>query len=136
MELTFIGTGSGKTNLNRYHTSLLIQSGNHNVLIDAGDGISRALLSSGINFETINSILISHYHADHFGGLSALITQMILINRTNTLQIFTHKDLVEPLITYLKFCYIFVDHLSGFQRDDRPRGSPPGSKTRRSPCGL
>jgi len=43
MQLTFIGTGSGRTSLDRFHSSLLFTTSDKNVLIDAGDSISRAL---------------------------------------------------------------------------------------------
>ena len=114
MELTFIGTGSGKTGLNRFHTALVFNSYGHKMLVDAGDGISKALLKQKIIYNEIDSILFSHYHADHFGGLTALITQMKLNERSSTLNIFTHRDLIKPIRYVLNFGYLFEDHL-GFQ---------------------
>ena len=67
-ELKFIGTGSGKTSLNRFHSSFFIKTSNYNLLIDAGDGESKALLSQGIDFNTIDGILFTHLHPDHYTG--------------------------------------------------------------------
>ncbi|MBU2493392.1 MAG: MBL fold metallo-hydrolase [Bacteroidetes bacterium] len=114
MKLQFIGTGSGKTSLKRYHSSILITGTKHTLLIDAGDGISRALLSQEINPNSIDSILFTHYHADHFGGIASLITQMKLSGRTNSLSIFTHNKLINPLKNYLNSCYLFDERL-GFE---------------------
>ena len=44
MQLTFIGTGSGRTSIDRFHSSLLFTVNDKNILIDAGDSISRAML--------------------------------------------------------------------------------------------
>lgn len=111
MQITFIGTGSGKTCLKRYHSSLLFESSNSNLLIDTGDGISRALLAQNISFNSIDNILISHYHADHFAGLPGLITQMKLDRRTKALTIFAHSELVETLWNILNAHYLFIEKM-------------------------
>lgn len=114
MKIQFIGTGSGKTSLKRYHSSLLISSNNYNLLVDCGDGISRALLIQKIDFESINSIVISHLHADHYSGLASLITQMKLLNRKNDFVIYIHSSLKNYLEDYLLHSYIVKERL-GFQ---------------------
>jgi ribonuclease BN (tRNA processing enzyme) len=111
LEIIFIGTSSGKTNLNRYHCTLLLQTENHKMLIDAGDSVSRALITAGIDYNIIDSIFLTHYHADHFGGIASLITQMKLNNRSRDLKIFTHKVLVTGLNSYLTSCYLFAEAL-------------------------
>ena len=88
MKIKFIGTGSGKTSLNQFHSSLLLISKNYNLLVDAGDGISRALLFNEIEFNIIDGILLTHLHPDHFSGLATLIVQMKMMKRKNSLDIF------------------------------------------------
>ena len=107
MEITFIGTGSGKTSLERFHTSLLIREYNHNLLIDCGDGISRALLSAKVHVNSINSILISHTHADHFSGITSLLTQMKIEERTEPLNIFIHSSFSEFLEKFINVSFLF-----------------------------
>lgn len=111
MKLTFVGTGSGVTSLKRNHSSLLLETDKTKTLIDCGDGISSALLKQNIDYNSIDSIIFTHYHPDHFGGITALITQMKLRERRNELRIFTHKNLIAPLKIYLHSCYIFEDAL-------------------------
>lgn len=111
MEILFIGTGSGKTNLNRYHSSLIIKNNNSILLVDAGDGISRALVAQGIGFKEIDSILLTHYHADHFSGMASLITQMKLVKRNSPLKVYTHIGLVHSLRSFLNLCYVFEESL-------------------------
>lgn len=111
MKLQFIGTGSGRTSLKRNHSSILIDSLDSKLLVDCGDGISKALLKNNISFNSIDSILFTHYHADHFSGISSLITQMKLNNRESELKIYTHNNLVEPLKEFLHTCYLFEEKL-------------------------
>ena len=112
MELLFIGTGSGRTSLNRNHSSFCFVDSGKTVLMDAGDGISNALLSQKIEFNSIADIIISHYHSDHLAGLPSLLTQMIIDKRTNKLKIFTHDHLVNSLVTFLNTSYIFLEKLN------------------------
>ena len=84
------------------------------MLVDTGDGVAKALLALNIKTNSIDSILLSHYHADHFSGLASLITQMKLEKRTKQLKIFTHANLVKPLKTFLNTSYLFEENL-GFK---------------------
>jgi len=114
MELTFIGTGSGKTSLNRFHTSILISEKNYNLLIDTGDGISKALLASNVNVRSIDSILISHTHADHFSGIASLLTQMKINGRTKPLNIFIHSTFSNFLKEFINVSFLFRETI-GFE---------------------
>lgn len=112
MKIKFLGTGSAFTSLNRFHSSFIISSPNHNLLVDCGDGISKAILSQKIDFNSIDSILISHFHADHFSGLPSLLTQMKLFSRKNDLTIYVHvseKDFLEDFIIH---SYLFTERMN------------------------
>jgi len=113
-ELIFIGTSSGKTSLNRFHSSFLISTSNYNLLIDAGDGISKALLAQQISYDIIDGILFSHFHPDHYTGLAALIVQMKMIERKKTLDVFIHSELVNVIRNFLIQSYLFPDRM-GFE---------------------
>ena len=97
MKLKFIGTSSGQTSLNRNHSSLFFQLGSTNILIDAGDGISKALLHQNVDHSLIDKIIISHFHSDHLAGLPSLLTQMIIAKRRKAIEIYTHKSLLKTL---------------------------------------
>lgn len=114
MKIIFVGTGSGKTSRVRFHSSIFIESNNHGLLIDTGDGISKALLKQNIKTNSIDSILLSHYHADHFSGIASLLTQMKLAKRTKQLKVITHKNLIKSLKIFLNSCYLFEENL-GFK---------------------
>ncbi len=125
MKLTFVGTGSGKTRTDRFHSSLLFSINGFNLLVDAGDGISKALLFAKVDFNSVDAILFSHYHADHFGGIASLFTQMKLTARTERLKFYTHKSLVKPLTEFLATTYLFLEtagfevEINGFEFDEK-----------------
>lgn len=73
MKLTFLGSGSAfvlaKEN---YHSNILIESCDTNLLFDAGTTIPDALDTTGLTPLDIKNIYISHNHADHAGGMEYL----------------------------------------------------------------
>ncbi len=111
MELIFIGTSSGRTSLNRFHSSLLFHDSKNSILVDTGDGISKALLTQNISVNSISHIILSHYHSDHLAGLPSLLTQMIIEDRTTPIKIYTHQDLKKTLNSFLQFSFIFTNKL-------------------------
>ena len=119
MEIKFLGTGSGKTSLNRYHSSFLLSTGNkpedkhrYNLLVDAGDGISRAFLLQKIPFNSIDGILFTHFHPDHYTGIAGLIVQMKMEGRGNKLELFAHESSIGYLEEYIYQSYLFPGKLN------------------------
>ena len=67
IKLTFLGTGAPRPSLNRYGPSILVEAGDHRLLVDAGPGMRERLFQVG-GFELltdINLIILSHLHFDH-----------------------------------------------------------------------
>ncbi len=110
-ELVFIGTGSGKVSLNRFHSSFLISTSRYNLLIDAGDGISKALLTGEINFSSIDGILMTHLHPDHYTGLAALVVQMKMYERIKHLDIFINTELANDIQKFILNSYLFPERM-------------------------
>ncbi len=110
MNILFIGTSSGITDLNRFHSSILFQTGNTELLIDCGDGFSHAFVKQNLSFKNnINSILITHFHPDHLAGLPSLLTQMKLSGREKELNILVYKSQLLTLKKLLNSLYIFPE---------------------------
>lgn len=67
IKLTFLGTGAPRPSLERYGPSILLEAGEHRLLVDAGPGMRERLFEAG-GFELltgINFILLTHLHFDH-----------------------------------------------------------------------
>ena len=119
MEIKFIGTGSGKATLKRYHSSFLINAETYNLLVDTGDGISRALINQKVPFNDINGILLSHLHPDHYSGLPSLIVQMKMNERKSSLDIICQESYTDFLNELLYQSYLFEENL-GFKLNFKP----------------
>lgn len=71
---TTLGTGSGPMgNPKRAQPAHLLRAGEQTILIDAGDGATEQIVKAGVPFGEVQTILISHLHTDHIGGLFAFI---------------------------------------------------------------
>ena len=111
MKIKFIGTGSGQTSLRRFHSSIMIQSGDFNLLIDTGDGISRALASSGVDFNSISALLYTHMHPDHSSGLPLFLVQLKMLSREKKLAIYCSEHHRKNLLSLLEATHILPDRL-------------------------
>ena len=47
-------------------TSMLVQIGGKNILVDAGLGVCRGICDQGIQLKNIDLVLITHLHSDHY----------------------------------------------------------------------
>jgi ribonuclease BN (tRNA processing enzyme) len=69
MRLQFLGCGDAFGSGGRLNTCFHLVGHDVNVLIDCGASSLVALKRHAIDTEAIDTILISHFHADHFGGI-------------------------------------------------------------------
>ena len=69
IELHFIGTSDAFGAGGRRQSAFLIREPNGCVLVDCGITTNTGLNAEGINRNDIDAIVISHFHADHFGGI-------------------------------------------------------------------
>ena len=68
--MTFLGTGTPRPNIEKLGPSLLIKNQDQQILIDIGRGTSLRLSQIGNDYSNINEIYISHFHFDHVIGLA------------------------------------------------------------------
>jgi ribonuclease BN (tRNA processing enzyme) len=69
MRVTIIGSGDAFGSGGRFHTCFQLATGQRTVLIDCGASTSVALRAHGVDPATIDAIVLSHLHGDHFGGI-------------------------------------------------------------------
>lgn len=73
MDLQFIGSGDAFGSGGRFNTCFLVTAAGCRFLIDCGATALVALRRFGVDPNTIDGILLSHLHGDHFGGLPFLL---------------------------------------------------------------
>ena len=97
MEVTVIGCSTTWTD--KPVSSYLL---NKNILIDSGEGTIKYYKKCGVDLKNINHIFITHLHTDHFMGLSAHISQVLVYegeDKKYRLNIYGPKGLLKALKT-------------------------------------
>ncbi|HEV2674380.1 MAG TPA: MBL fold metallo-hydrolase [Aliidongia sp.] len=84
MRLTFLGTGDAFGSGGRLNTCFHLDRGAASLLIDCGASSMIAIRRAGVDPNAIATILISHLHGDHFGGLPFFILDAQLVSRRTT----------------------------------------------------
>jgi ribonuclease BN (tRNA processing enzyme) len=72
-ELVLIGTSDAFGAGGRRQSAYLLRSAGGSVLLDCGGSTVSGLASLGISRDEVDAILLTHFHADHFGGVPLLL---------------------------------------------------------------
>ena len=121
-----LGAGKHLLKVNVLHstaavgTQILITKNQNSVLVDAGDGCLRDLVSRKFRFETLRAVLLTHEHFDHISGLYSLVNFLTLLGRKEPLPVATPRPSVRirtllqpPLLYYSPEFLIRILELSG-----------------------
>ncbi len=77
----FLGSGDAFGSGGRFQTCIFIESDDTRLLLDCGASALIAMKQFGVSLLDIDSILITHLHGDHFGGIPFFILDSQLISR-------------------------------------------------------
>lgn len=72
-EILFLGSGDAFGSGGRLQTSFLVRSSKAEFLIDCGSTTLTALNQNNLNPNDIETVVLSHLHGDHFGGIPFLV---------------------------------------------------------------
>lgn len=97
LDVCLLGTGGTVPLPNRALTSCLMNYQGKQILIDCGEGTQVALHKMGISCKHIDTILLTHYHADHTIGLPGLLLSMAKADRQEPVKIIGPRNLKEIL---------------------------------------
>lgn len=73
LSLQFVGCGDAFGSGGRFNTCFHVMGENSNLLIDCGASSLVAMKQRGIDRNAIQAIVVTHFHADHFGGIPFFI---------------------------------------------------------------
>jgi ribonuclease BN (tRNA processing enzyme) len=73
MRITIVGSGDAFGSGGRFNTCFHLVTGGRTVLIDCGASTNTALKQQGIDLGSIDAVILSHLHGDHFGGIPFLL---------------------------------------------------------------
>jgi ribonuclease BN (tRNA processing enzyme) len=81
IQVRFIGSGDAFGSGGRFNTCIMISSLEAKFLVDCGASSLVALRRLEVAPESLDMILITHLHGDHFGGLPFMVLDAQLISR-------------------------------------------------------
>jgi len=81
MKVTFLGCGDAFGSGGRFNTCFMVEDAGTRFLIDCGASSMVAMRKAGVDPNSIDAVLITHLHGDHFGGLVFMLMDAQLMSR-------------------------------------------------------
>ncbi len=94
LSLFFAGTGGSVPSPRRGLPAILVRRGGDRMLFDCGEGTQRQLVRS-VGLTDVDSIFITHFHADHWLGLPGMLKSFALRERDEPLTVYGPRGLKE-----------------------------------------
>lgn len=88
IDVCTLGTGGAIPLPDRALSSLYLRMDGRALLIDCGEGTQTQIRRLGWGFKSIEAVLLTHYHADHCGGLPGFLLSMAKTGREEPLAIY------------------------------------------------
>lgn len=101
IDVCLLGTGGMLPLPYRALTSMMIRYNGSHILVDCGEGTQNQIRMIGWSFNPIDVICITHFHADHIGGLPGLLLTMGNAERNRPLTIIGPRGL-ERVVNSLR----------------------------------
>ncbi|NNC96199.1 MAG: MBL fold metallo-hydrolase [Chitinophagales bacterium] len=81
MRIKILGCGDAFGTWGRLNTCFLLETSTHRYAIDFGATSMPALKSIGLDSNDIDGIILSHFHGDHYGGVTNFLLEAALIKK-------------------------------------------------------
>jgi ribonuclease BN (tRNA processing enzyme) len=107
--LKCFGVGDGWPCADRNHSSFLYRFGKTSFLIDCGEPLSRVYRTANLDYNAFDRIILSHLHADHFGGFFMFMQGLWLERRTRPLVVHMPSDGIKPVQSLLRAGMLFPE---------------------------
>jgi ribonuclease Z len=94
LSIFFAGTGGSVPSPSRGLPAILMRRGGDRILFDCGEGTQRQLVRS-VGLTDVDSVFITHFHADHWLGLPGMLKSFALREREQPLTVYGPAGLRE-----------------------------------------
>ncbi len=109
-EVFVLGTSGMMPLPNRFLTSAMVRREGELFLFDSGEGTQISLKMLNIRWKRINSIFISHMHADHVTGLPGILMLSSQVDRDEPLTIYGPPKLAEYINQTRKLLDMYINY--------------------------
>lgn len=120
LDLVFLGTSASMPTAQRAPAAFLIRRGGERLLFDCAEGTQRQLQRSTVGLPDLETVFLTHFHADHFLGLPGMLKTFALRGRAEAgLTIYGPKGLrdlfsrLRPFLGRLPYPLITVELAPG-----------------------
>jgi ribonuclease BN (tRNA processing enzyme) len=113
VRVRFLGSGDAFGSGGRLQTCILVEAGGFRCLVDCGASSLIALKRAGVEPNDVDTVLVSHLHGDHFGGVPFLVLDGQFSRRSRRLRIVGPPGLTERVTQAME---IFFPGSSRVQR--------------------
>jgi ribonuclease Z len=93
LEVCFLGTGASWPTAQRGLSCVGVKRGAEVILFDCGEGSQRQIQRSGLSYQQVTQIFLTHYHGDHCFGVPGLLKTMALNERDKPLWLYGPRGL-------------------------------------------
>ncbi len=94
LSIFFVGTGGSVPSPRRGLPAVLVRRGGDRLLFDCGEGTQRQLVRS-VGLLDLDTVFITHFHADHWLGLPGMLKSFALREREQPLTVYGPAGLCE-----------------------------------------
>jgi ribonuclease Z len=108
--VTFLGTGAAIPADNKFHSSFALTHPKGTILFDCGEGTQFNLRKYRVSTRKEFVIVISHFHSDHFLGLSGLLASFQLLGRQERVVIIGPEGIDELVQSLLEANYVRLEY--------------------------
>ena len=105
MHVFTLGTGTPQLGTGRMPAANAVIAGEEFILIDTGEGASRTMGELNLPVKRINTILITHWHSDHFAGFGQVLNQSWNADRNHDITVYGPEgveDVMQGLASQYK----------------------------------
>ncbi|MDB6068204.1 MAG: Beta-lactamase domain protein [Pedosphaera sp.] len=125
LALRCFGVGDGWPCADRKHASFLYRFDKVSILVDCGEPISSSYKASGLPYDAVDRIFISHLHCDHIAGFFMLMQGFWLEQRKKALPVSLPVAGIKPFGEMLKAAMVFKELLQFKLRFEGLRAGKP-----------